>query len=76
MMIYPHVQDRAQKELDLVVGRDRLPQFEDWSDLAYTSALVKEALRWKAVSPLGRNQSSPFSHDIIYEKFRCPSLYG
>ena len=57
MMTYPDVQDQAHEELDRVVGRDRLPLFEDRSELPYISALVKETLRWKAVSPLGRNQS-------------------
>ncbi|KAF8531880.1 cytochrome P450 [Gautieria morchelliformis] len=53
MMTYPHVQGRAQKELDLVIGRDRIPQFEDRFELPYLSALIMETLRWKAVSPLG-----------------------
>ncbi|KAL7284541.1 hypothetical protein ACG7TL_001833 [Trametes sanguinea] len=53
MMVYPGVQKRAQAELDQVVGRDRLPTFEDRAQLPYVSRVVKESLRWKAVSPLG-----------------------
>ncbi|EJF56272.1 cytochrome P450 [Dichomitus squalens LYAD-421 SS1] len=52
MSLYPEVQERAQQDLDRVVGRDRLPTFEDRQELPYVSNLVKETLRWKAVSPL------------------------
>lgn len=54
MMLYPGVQERARQELDKVVGHDRLPAFSDCPKLPYVSALVKETLRWKAVTPLGR----------------------
>ncbi|KAI0749883.1 cytochrome P450 [Daedaleopsis nitida] len=53
MTLYPDVQERAHQELDEVIGRKRLPTFEDRHLLPYTSNLVKEVLRWKAVSPLG-----------------------
>ncbi|PIL24606.1 cytochrome P450 [Ganoderma sinense ZZ0214-1] len=52
MTWYPEVQQRGQKELDEVVGRDRLPTFEDRDRLPYISNIVKETLRWKAASPL------------------------
>ena len=35
MVLYPEVQQRAQEELDRVVGRDRLPTVEDEKDLPY-----------------------------------------
>lgn len=53
MMTHPEVQHRAQKELDDVVGRQLLPTFGDRPQLPYVTALVKETLRWKAVSPFG-----------------------
>ncbi|KAM5530936.1 hypothetical protein V8D89_015381 [Ganoderma adspersum] len=53
MTLYPDVQRHAQKELDDVVGRDRLPTFEDRDRLPYIANVVKETFRWKAVSPLG-----------------------
>ena len=54
MTLYPEVQERAQRELDDVIGRDRLPSFSDKSRLPFVSKVVKETLRWKAVSPLGQ----------------------
>ncbi|KAJ3554446.1 hypothetical protein NM688_g3107 [Phlebia brevispora] len=53
MRTYPDIQKRAQAELDSVLGRERLPDFGDRVQLPYVSAIVKESLRWKAVSPLG-----------------------
>jgi cytochrome P450 len=44
---------RAQEELDKVVGNDRLPDFSDEVDLPYTSAIVKEVLRWGCPLPIG-----------------------
>jgi hypothetical protein len=39
---YPDVQRKAQEELDLVVGRDRLPTVEDEKNLPYCHAIIKE----------------------------------
>lgn len=51
--LFPEVQRRAQAELDIVVGRDRLPTFDDRPRLPYIEALCKELMRWKMVTPLG-----------------------
>lgn len=53
LVLYPHVQRRAQAELDLVIGRDRLPTFDDRPHLPYIEALCKELVRWQMVTPLG-----------------------
>ena len=46
MLNYPEIQERAQKELDVVVGSKRLPEPSDEADLPYISAIVKEVLRY------------------------------
>lgn len=46
MLCYPEIQDRAQAELDRVVGRNQLPDFSDEPSLPFVSALVKESLRY------------------------------
>lgn len=38
---------KAREELDRVVGRDRLPTFEDKPNLPYVSAILEEVLRWR-----------------------------
>jgi len=52
MVNYPEVQRKAQEELDRVL-QGRLPQLGDEADLPYTTAVVKEVLRWHPVTPLG-----------------------
>ena len=53
MALHPHVQRKAQEELDRVVGSDRLPDFSEQVDLPYISAIVKEVLRWGCPVPIG-----------------------
>ncbi|KAJ7726908.1 cytochrome P450 [Mycena metata] len=51
MLLYPEAHDKAQAELDSVVGTHRLPTFSDRENLPYIEALMKELLRWH---PVGR----------------------
>ena len=52
MLLYPDIQKKAQEELDSVIGRDRLPTFEDRPRLPFVEAVCKEALRWRVIAPL------------------------
>lgn len=45
MTKYPDVLREAQKEIDEVVGQDRLPEFDDRPSLPYVTAIVKEVAR-------------------------------
>lgn len=58
MVLNPEAQRKAQEELDAVVGRDRLPTFDDLDQLVYIRAIVKETLRWHPVGPLGECHQS------------------
>ena len=53
MSLYPDAQRRAREELDTVIGPTRLPTLADRPNLPYINAIVKEALRWQNVVPLG-----------------------
>ncbi|KAM5534507.1 hypothetical protein V8D89_011839 [Ganoderma adspersum] len=53
MALYPRVQQKAQAELDAVIGPTRLPAFDDVSSLPYLNALIKELLRWHSPVPCG-----------------------
>lgn len=50
-MLNPSVCIKAQKEIDRVVGSDRLPTFEDMKDLPYLEALIMEIQRWRGPAP-------------------------
>jgi cytochrome P450 len=53
LVLFPQVQRRAQAEIDAVIGRDRLPTFDDRPRLPYIDALCKELMRWQMVGPVG-----------------------
>lgn len=53
MTLFPEAQKRGQEEIDRVIGRDRLPDFEDRENLPYVDAIYKECLRWHQPLPLG-----------------------
>ena len=50
MVKFPHVARRAQEELDRVVGKSRLPTWQDKDSLPYIEKIVKETLRWRPVA--------------------------
>jgi len=70
LVLSPHVQKRAQAELDVVVGRDRLPTLDDRPRLPYIEAICRELLRWQIVVPLGVAHMS--SEDSVYRGFFIP----
>ncbi|PWY84768.1 cytochrome P450 oxidoreductase OrdA-like protein [Aspergillus heteromorphus CBS 117.55] len=70
MALFPEVQRRAKQEIDSVVGSDRLPQFQDRDNLPYINAVVKEALRWHSVVPMGVAHSS--TQDDTFEGYFIP----
>ena len=70
MALFPEAQRKAQEEIDRVVGTDRLPTFEDRENLPYVDALVKEALRWHPVVPMGVPHVT--TEDDIYEGYFIP----
>ncbi|KAH9937825.1 cytochrome P450 [Epithele typhae] len=66
----PHVQKRAQEELDAVVGPGRLPTLEDKPSLPYVSAVAKECLRWRQVVPI--NVPHICSEEDEFNGYRIP----
>ncbi|KAH8810091.1 cytochrome P450 [Flagelloscypha sp. PMI_526] len=58
MILHPEVQVKAQKEIDDVIGGHRLPKLEDREDLPYTTAVIKEIMRWYIITPLAGPRST------------------
>jgi len=56
MSLHPEVQRKAQKEIDRVVGHDRLPDAQDRKNLPYVDAIMKEVMRLNPVAPLGESR--------------------
>ncbi|TFK52120.1 cytochrome P450 [Heliocybe sulcata] len=70
MAMYPEVQAKAQMELDRIVGKDRLPGYEDRHHLPYLNAVMKEIQRWQPVVPLSLPHTS--SSDGEYNGYSIP----
>ncbi|KAJ4485415.1 cytochrome P450 [Lentinula aciculospora] len=72
MICFPHAQREAQEEMDRVVGKQRLPAYEnlDSKSLPYLRAVIFECLRWQPIVPLA------FPHrldaDDTYKGFYIP----
>ncbi|KAF7333787.1 Cytochrome P450 [Mycena venus] len=71
MLANPEAQIIAQGEIDSVIGLGNLPDFADEPSLPYVSAIVKEVLRWRNVTPIA------FPHYITvddeYRGYRIPA---
>ena len=70
MATHLEVQRIAQKEIDRVVGNDRLPDFADRASLPYVEAVYHEVLRHSPPLPLGIAHS--LMEDDVYEGYFLP----
>ena len=71
MALNPEIQKKAQAELDAVVGRNRLPDFDDQQNLVYVKSLMKEALRWQVVTPFSVPHMT--THDDEFRGYFIPA---
>lgn len=63
MVSNPKAVTKAQKEIDTVVGRNRMPDFGDKSSLPYIDAIISETFRWRTILPQG------FPHAALKEDY-------
>ncbi|KAL7954630.1 cytochrome P450 [Trichoderma compactum] len=71
MIMNPHVQRKAQEEIDNVVGPNRLPTRDDQENLPYVNAIVKESLRYFPVAPMGVPHMA--TEEVFLRGYRIPS---
>ncbi|KAH6925189.1 hypothetical protein HPB50_001548 [Hyalomma asiaticum] len=64
------VQARVQREIEEVVGQERLPTWEDRKRMPYTLACVWEMDRWKTATPLGVAREC--AEDIVADNVFIP----
>lgn len=65
MVLNPDVQQKAYDQLNSVIGKDRLPQFDDLASLPYIEAMVMELMRWHPVFPLSMILISSFQWNVV-----------
>ncbi|GJJ11877.1 hypothetical protein Clacol_006115 [Clathrus columnatus] len=70
MVIHPDIQARAQAQIDDIVGRERMLNFDDFDRLPYVQALIKELLRTDRRISIGVPHA--LSEDDIYEGYFIP----
>ncbi|EUC60844.1 cytochrome P450 family oxidoreductase [Rhizoctonia solani AG-3 Rhs1AP] len=68
--LYPEITQKAQAEIDSVVGRERIPSLQDRSSLPYTDAMVQEVMRMCPPVPLGLAHLA--TEDIEFHGYRIP----
>jgi len=74
---FPESLKKIQAELDNVVGRDRMPTFDDERSLPYLVAFIKEVTRWRPVAPLGVPHATTKAD--VYDGYDIPkgaTVYG
>jgi cytochrome P450 len=52
LCLNPDIVQRAQRDIDAVVDEDSTPRWEHRDKLPYITQIVKEAMRWRPVTPL------------------------
>ncbi|KAF9479259.1 cytochrome P450 [Pholiota conissans] len=70
MALNPEIQARAKKDLDLVVGSDRLVNIDDRPSMPYLEAIYREVVRWRPVVPLGVAHAA--MEDDVYKGYYIP----
>ena len=70
MALHPDKRQKAQEEIDRIVGAERLPTLEDRPSLPYVEAFLREGLRWRPVVPINPAHSS--IKDDTYEGYYIP----
>ncbi|XP_038704589.1 cytochrome P450 CYP82D47-like [Tripterygium wilfordii] len=68
---HPHVLEKAQQELDNIVGRERPVEDSDVKDLVYLQAITKEVMRLYPAAPLSVPHES--SEDCTLSGYHIPA---
>lgn len=66
----PRVQERANEELNRVVGDERSPSFDDYDQLPYIRAIAKEIIRLRPIAPVSPPHYT--TADVIYKDYLIP----
>ncbi|KAF9265964.1 cytochrome P450 [Marasmius fiardii PR-910] len=75
MALHPEIQEKARIEIETVVGKERLPTYEDRSDLPYIEAILRETLRWSPPFPSVSSMQRAFVTSNIWAMTRDESIY-
>ena len=69
MLIYPHIQQRVQSEIDVVIA-GRAPSMNDRNNMPFTDAVLQEVQRIASVAPLGLPHST--NRQVNFRQYTIP----
>ncbi|XP_048216619.1 vitamin D 25-hydroxylase isoform X6 [Perognathus longimembris pacificus] len=70
MALYPNIQGQVWKEIDLIIGPNRKPSWDDRCKMPYTEAVLHEVLRFCNIVPLGIFHAT--SEDAVVRGYSIP----
>jgi cytochrome P450 len=70
LVLHPEVVQKAQEELDKVIGIGRTPTWDDEPNLPYTRAIIKEIMRYRPITKSG--QLHMLTEDDEYKGYFLP----
>lgn len=70
MVDYPEVQEKVQKEIDEVIGRERNPKMDDRGSLPYTECALYEVFRYSSIAPLALPHAT--TKDVTFRGYHIP----
>ena len=70
LVSYPKVQRKLHEEMDSVVGRSRLPQFDDQKSLPYLEAFISEVQRHATIAPFSVQHAN--LEETVYKGYYFP----
>ncbi|KAJ4490283.1 cytochrome P450 1, partial [Lentinula aciculospora] len=72
--LHPDIQIKGQEEIDRVIGKDRLPTFEDRPSMPYIEAIYHEVMRLDPAIPLDNAYGLPHAstEDDFYYGYYIP----